>query len=63
MARVHEFHLRTEKVVHCIGPDVKKLLTDISTYSTIGTDNTMVDAYLRIGGVSRALFVPYYGES
>ena len=23
-ARVHEFHLRTENVVHCVSPDVQK---------------------------------------
>ena len=26
-ARVRECHLRTEKVVHCVGPDVQKRLT------------------------------------
>ena len=32
-ARVREFHLRTENVVHCVGLDVQKLLTqDISMY-------------------------------
>ena len=31
--RVSQFHLWTENIVHCIGPDVQKLLTyDISTY-------------------------------
>ena len=35
----------------------------LNRIATIATDNTMVDAYLSRGGVSRALFVPYYGES
>ena len=25
-ARIREFHLQTENVVHCVGPDVQKLL-------------------------------------
>ena len=26
-ARVRKFHLQTEKVVHCVSPDLQKLLT------------------------------------
>ena len=35
----------------------------LNLIATIATDNTMVVAYLRIGGVTQVLFVPYYGES
>ena len=35
----------------------------LNLIATIATDNTMVDAYLRSGLVSRALFLPYFGES
>ena len=35
----------------------------LNLIATKATDNTMVVSYLRRGGLSRALFVPYYGES